>query len=378
MKRIVTAAVGLTMAVVASGSVLAGGASAAGTPPWEPDGDSVGGLTFYNASGTAITTGSTSDPIAAFVQGAATVHAGDTKATLFGYLPATGVDPGAWSGEALGASTSYPNASAPGSLGTSSLPVYSTGADDETVADLVADYPNTSSDPDYQGIYQIRLLTSAPGQGISAVYDSADIVVSGGTWSLLYTAGTATPTTTSLAVSPSGSATHGDKVKLTATVSPAAATGNVTFRDNGTVLKTVAVSGGTAKLKTSSLSVGKHSLTAKFIPDSSTYAISMSAVKKVKIKAEPTKTVLKASKTKVSVGTKIKLKAIEKPKVAGKITFLDGSKKLAKPVKVKAGKAKLKVALKKGTHKIKAKFTPKKSTGAASSTSKTVKVTVKG
>jgi hypothetical protein len=197
MKRLVTLVAGIAVAAVASGGVLTGltgSAHAAATPPWEPDHSSVGSLTFYNSAGTKITGGSTSQPIAAFTEGGATVRSGDNVATLFGYLPVKGQVPGQWSGEQLSGSTSYPNASAPGQLASASHPVVTGATADETVAQLVADYPNTDTSTDgYAHAYQIRLLTSKPQEGISTTYDSADILVTGSTWSVLYTKGQTTP-----------------------------------------------------------------------------------------------------------------------------------------------------------------------------------------
>ncbi len=92
-----------------------GGAALAAAPPWEPDPSSIGGLTFYDAAGNQITGGNINDaPFATYVQAGAAGRAGDTKATLFGYLPKNGVAIGAWTGEALSGSPTYPNASAPG------------------------------------------------------------------------------------------------------------------------------------------------------------------------------------------------------------------------------------------------------------------------
>jgi hypothetical protein len=81
----------------------------------------------------------------------------------------------------------------------------------------------------------------------------------------------ATPTTTALAVSPANTAAQFSTVSLTATVSPTAAAGTVQFSDGATALGSpVAVSGGTATLNTSTLSVGSHSFTATFTPSNTT------------------------------------------------------------------------------------------------------------
>ena len=80
-------------------------------------------------------------------------------------------------------------------------------------------------------------------------------------------AGSATTTTTTLDSAPNPSSA-GQDVVLTATVSPAAATGTVTFKDGATTLGTGTLSGGTATLTNSALSVGSHSLTAEYAGDS--------------------------------------------------------------------------------------------------------------
>ena len=175
----------LTVGVVAAPS-----AGATTAPPWEPDPGSVGGLTFYNSSGDTITGGSIDTaPIAAYVEGGATVHAGNTKATLFAYTPVSGQLPTQWSGRALGLSTMYPNTDAPAPLNTSTLPVETGSATDLSLATYIAIYPNTNSTSNgYAGVYQLRLKTSEAGQPGNTTYDSADIAVSGSTWSVVYPA----------------------------------------------------------------------------------------------------------------------------------------------------------------------------------------------
>jgi hypothetical protein len=382
MKRFLTPVLGAAVAVAASGGILlaAGSAQAATPPPWEPDHSSVGGLNFYDSSGHVVTSGSTSNPISAYAEGTATVRNGDNVATLFGYLPVSGETPGQWSGEQLSGSTAYPNASAPAPLNSASLPVVSGKNGDETVAELVADFPNTGSGA-YAHLYQIRLLTSKAQEGISTVYDSADISVTGSSWSVVYSngGGTATATSVKLAVKPAGPVRRGAKVTLTATVTPAAVPGKVQFLDGSKVLKSVSVSGGTATDTESSLSAGKHHLIARFVPSGTTYAQSTSSAHSITVKGAPTSVKLKASASKIAAGKKLTLKAVEKPKVAGKVTFFDGSKKVGKPVKVRAGKATVTTTkLKKGSHSLKAKFTPKSKADYAASTSRVVTVKVTG
>jgi hypothetical protein len=83
------------------------------------------------------------------------------------------------------------------------------------------------------------------------------------------------PTTTSLVSSPNPS-WFGQSVTLTATVSPAAATGTVTFYDGVNPIGTGGLSGGTAELITSALTTATHSLSAGYGGDE-TYLSSASA-----------------------------------------------------------------------------------------------------
>jgi hypothetical protein len=77
-----------------------------------------------------------------------------------------------------------------------------------------------------------------------------------------------TPTTTTVSSS-QNPANVGASLTFTATVSPSAATGSVTFMDGGTTLGTSPVSGGQATLPTSALAFGSHSITAVYSGDTS-------------------------------------------------------------------------------------------------------------
>ncbi len=124
--RAVVAAAGVVI-VSAVAIVVVPGSAHAATPPFEPDPNSIGTLTFFDAGGNVVTGGSTTvAPFAAYVQASTAGRVGNTKATVFMYLPKEGVATGAWSGSALGGSHAYPNASAPGALGTSTLPLVTT------------------------------------------------------------------------------------------------------------------------------------------------------------------------------------------------------------------------------------------------------------
>ena len=275
MKKLILSTVAAVILTGAGGILtlgVSGVASAAGTPPWQPEASSVGTILFFNASGQQITGGKLTDsPIAAYVEGTVAPRAGDTKATLLGYLPVNGQAPGSWSGDQLSSSTTYPNTSAPGALASSTLPVVTGASGDESVAQLAANYPNTDTSSDgYAGIYELRLKTTGAGLGQTTTYDSVDIAISGtgasATWSVDYPTPTLNATSTVLTASPTSPQTAGTSVTLTATVSPSVS-GTVQFENAGVALGApVTVSGGTAQLSTSTLPVGTDSLSAVFTP----------------------------------------------------------------------------------------------------------------
>jgi large repetitive protein len=60
----------------------------------------------------------------------------------------------------------------------------------------------------------------------------------------------------------------GQTVTFTATVTPATATGNVTFKDGASTLGTVSLTSGTASLPISAMAVGSHNITAVYNGDS--------------------------------------------------------------------------------------------------------------
>ncbi len=275
MKKLIRSTLA-TVILTGAGGILtlgvSGVASAAGTPPWQPEASSVGTILFFNASGQQITGGKLTDsPIAAYVEGTVAPRAGDTKATLLGYLPVNGQAPGSWSGDQLSSSTTYPNTSAPGALASATLPVVTGASGDESVAQLAANYPNTDTSSDgYAGIYELRLKTTGAGLGQTTTYDSVDIAISGtgasATWSVDYPTPTLNATSTVLTASPTSPQTAGTSVTLTATVSPSVS-GTVQFENGGVALGApVTVSGGTAQLSTSTLPVGTDSLSAVFTP----------------------------------------------------------------------------------------------------------------
>ncbi|MCR6705426.1 MAG: S8 family serine peptidase [Cellulomonas sp.] len=137
-----------------------------------------------------------------------------------------------------------------------------------------------------------------------------------------------TKTTTKLAVS--GGTSYGQKATLTATVSPAAA-GRVTFYDGTKSLGSVTVSAGKAT-KAVALGVGTHQLKAVFVPTSSAYVGSTSAVVKLTVAKSTTTTSVSLSKWTAKKGSTVKATVTVKGATAapsGKVTIKEGSKTIA-------------------------------------------------
>jgi len=112
----------------------------------------------------------------------------------------------------------------------------------------------------------------------------------------------ATPTTTTLAVT--GTRTAGKPLWLSATVSPAAATGSVAFLDGTTTVATVAVDHGKAVAKIKATG-GTHTYTAVFTPDTPWYLGSTSAPVTINVAKSASTTKLALSKTSVPYGTQV-------------------------------------------------------------------------
>jgi hypothetical protein len=123
----------------------------------------------------------------------------------------------------------------------------------------------------------VNAFTSAGAQSLTAVYNG-DLTYISSTSSpvtLQVSNPGSTPTTTTLALS-ENNGYSGDFVTLTATVSPAAATGQVDFYDNGTLVGHAVVSFGKAAWSQAFYQDGENSITAVYDGDA-TYASSTSS-----------------------------------------------------------------------------------------------------
>jgi hypothetical protein len=268
------------LAVLAALPVVGATSALAAAPPWEPDPNALGTVSMYNATGTKIAGGTDLSHLADyFAASSAKSSSSAFKATLYFAAPDHTQTPDGWFSSQASTSTVFPNASAPAPIKGPgfAFPLVSASPTSANLLSFLG-LATLDSTAGYANTIQLRVYddTSSPK------YWTADISydTGAGTWQQVYpvVAGP-TGTTTALDVTPASPQQQGTPVTLKATVTPTAAAGNVQFYDGSTAIGTpVAVAAGIAQTTTSALSIGSHSLTAKFTPTNpSAYAASTSA-----------------------------------------------------------------------------------------------------
>lgn len=310
-------AIGLGLALV----VGIGGIASAADLDWysgsnatvaDPDRTTVP-LKIYDATGAVITSGSTTDPIGAFIAADGAVRAGDTHASVFLVRPAQGTAPGAWSGVQATGTTAL-DATHPAAL--DGKPFVST-AGGSTIADFASGYPASASAGDFKDVYELRLRTSSARGGVSNAYASTFVKVTGGTWAITTAPTTGGPTTpapttpapTTVAPAPAPAAPPAvskvapakvavkvskaptskkkGKATVTVTASPgrAAASGKVTITVKGKTTKKISVSlsGGKASVSLPKLKKGTYKVTVAYAGDA-TYVGATSKSVSLKVK----------------------------------------------------------------------------------------------
>jgi Glycoside hydrolase family 44/Bacterial Ig-like domain (group 3) len=214
------------------------------------------------------------------------------------------------------------------------------------------------------GAGNFNITTLAAGtHNLTANYtgDAADGSSTSNTVSVQVTsAGTLQATSVTLAAS-AATAVSGQPITLTAKVTPASATGTITFHDGSTTIGTATLTSAGTQLPISTLSVGAHSLSAAYSGDAADSS-STSNVVTVTITASPgppqaTSVTLAASAATAVSGQPITLTAKVAPASAtGTITFNDGSTAIGTAT-LTSGGAQLPVStLSAGTHSLSAAY----------------------
>ncbi len=186
-----------------------------------------------------------------------------------------------------------------------------------------------------------------------------------------------TASTTTLTASPT-TAVVGASVTLTATVSPSAATGTVTFYNGTTSLGSATLSSGTATLSYSFTAAGTPSITATYSGDS-TYATSTSSAVTVTVTAAGT-TASTTTLTATQSGATVTLTATVTPSAAtGSVTFSDAAGQLGSAVTLTSGVATYTTtSLTAGSYSFTADYSGDSTYAASSSSAVTLTVTSAG
>lgn len=181
--------------------------------------------------------------------------------------------------------------------------------------------------------------------------------------------------TTTAVVSNTNPSAFGQTVTFTASVQSSSSgtpTGNVTFFDGGTSLGSVSLSGTSAQLTLASLSLGSHSITAKYNGDSN-YTASSSASLTQSVSQPGSSTALVANANPASFGQAVTFTATVQPSYSGtptgNVTFFDGGTSLGS-ISLSGGAAQLTLSnLSLGSHSISTKYSGDSNFTASTSTS---------
>jgi hypothetical protein len=168
---------------------------------------------------------------------------------------------------------------------------------------------------------------------------------------------TVTKATTTVALTSSvNPSAFGSSATFTVTITPATATGTVTFLDGTTTLGTGAISNGAANYSTSALALGSHSITASYGGDTNDSASISATLTQTVDQASPTVT-LTSSANPSTYGASVKFTAAVSPtNVTGTVTFMDGSTTLGTGT-ISSGKTTYSTsALAVGTHAVTAVY----------------------
>lgn len=345
-------------------------------------------LTLHDASGAAITSGSTTSAIAAFAAADAGLADGDTHAQLFAHLPRSGSAAGAWPGVQASGTDRFTGSGAVAAPSGVTGKAYVRLAGGYSVGALVAALPNSETSQSWAGVYELRLRTSS-ASGVADDYAATWIKVDGSTWSITSApvVGETSTTTPKPAVASSVSATwpsfaYGKRatvaVKVTATGTRP--TGDVTLLQGSTRLGAARLaSDGTARITVAAaaLQPGKRDLTLAYagVPETvqaSTTRRTVTVGKgkpgapKLKVTTKPTSK--KKGKASVSVNTASGLK-----KASGKVTLTltKGKAKTKVTAKLSGGKKSIRLPkLVPGTWKASLKYSGDARFSATSGTTK--------
>lgn len=320
LKKTWVAALGVTLTLSTAAVAVGAGTADRAADDWY-DGDNAtvpdphrvaATLKLYDAAGNQVTTGSTTQPLAAFAVADSAVRADDQFASLFVHLPQKSTAPGAWPGVQATGTDRFSGAGAvavPASL--AGRPLVRAAQRSATLADVQAALPNPeTTSPSFVGVYELRLRTSSATQGVADEYAAAYVKVAGGTWTVTSPpvlggeGPDPEPVATTVTATWPARLTYGTAATVGVTVRPASGTatptGTVTLVTGTTTLATATLSStGTATLTLgrTALAPGSRVLRVAYSGAGDTFASSQSAARTVAVaKARPGRPTLKVTK----------------------------------------------------------------------------------
>ncbi|HKQ57804.1 MAG TPA: Ig-like domain repeat protein, partial [Candidatus Eisenbacteria bacterium] len=204
-------------------------------------------------------------------------------------------------------------------------------------------------------------LNPAPFSNVNTIAPNGPTVYASGTFPRVdlqprhRIAGVVTIATSATLASAPNPSTPGQSVTITATITPAGATGTVTFFDGAAVLGTASAVGGMAMFSTSTLAIGTHALSAGYSGDVAYAPCSAPAITH-EVKYAST-TSLASAPNPSWFGQEVALTATVGPVAAtGTVTFYDGASPIGTGA-VSSGTATLNTsALAVGTHSLTASY----------------------
>ena len=371
LKSVVAGAAALALA---GGLVVAGaGSASAAAATFDPDPNSAGTISFFDAAGNQISGGSTSGAMAAYYKasGPKTGSYSFNLGQMTIATPQDGVPTGSWTTlEQTTSSQAYTTAQAgyPTGLQTpASNVVIKSAVTDESLALHITNFPSASSLN--ANTYQIRLYTSASAN----TYYTANVVVSGSSWTQSFPVLAAAITTTTAlnASSPVSPVIVGaGTTTLSASVTPASSSitnGAVQFYDGASALGSAGAYTGTNPVTlvvpatgAGSLAVGSHSITAVYVPAGIAFGTSTSSAATYVVHPVNVATTTSASATSGSAAySSTTVTATVSPVAAGTVTFTDSIAGNIGSSATSGGVASLTtLALGAGAHVITASFVP--------------------
>jgi hypothetical protein len=254
-------------------AAAAGAASAANSvaPPYDPDPNAYGTVTFYDATGKVVTSGDGNNPESpkyAVANVARTSTSVSTNSNLAFYGPQPLVNTGLWNGIQLNGNGPYPITAAgtPTVVSTSTFTATAMAATSQSFFSASKTFLANTAASGLQNTFQIRVRNAGGG---ATDYAAASITVDPvtGHWQQVFpVVPILTPTTTGLTVSPASPVNAPANPTLTATVAPTTIPGSVQFFDGATSLGTSPVTAGVATLPLTAVPAGTKSYTATFTP----------------------------------------------------------------------------------------------------------------